>query len=156
MPPQSLYRMLNQFGVFNRHTERRENMRRGACTHLQQACYYISLILLLITCQCARLPVTLTKWGWSAPSQRQPPLLDFSPAVVLFPLWFRLSYSGRATALFDRNSAVKQIGRATEGGSAARRQAWKEAESRGGSVKDKSRARWRWWWRERERLWWFI
>lgn len=32
---------------------------------------------------------------------------------------------------------MKQIGRATEGGSTARRQAGKEAESRGGSVKDR-------------------
>lgn len=36
---------------------------------------------------------------------------------------------------------MKQIGRATEGGSTARRQAGKEAESRGGSVKDKERER---------------
>lgn len=47
------------------------------------------------------------------------------------------------------NSTVRQIGRATEGGSTVRRQAGKEAESRGGGVKD--RARWRWWWKEGER-----
>lgn len=40
--------------------------------------------------------------------------------------------------MYDRNSTVKQIGRATEGGSTARRQAGKEAESRGGSVKERT------------------
>lgn len=80
------------------------------------------------------------------------PISSEFPACQAVSLWFRLSCSSGATTLFDRNSTVKQIGRATEGGSTARRQAGKEAGSRGGSVKDKERARWRWWWRrERER-----
>lgn len=78
------------------------------------------------------------------------PIFSELPSCQVVFLWFSLSYIHRDSTPYDRNSTVRQIGRATEGGSTVRRQAGKEAESRGGSVKDRERARWRWWWRENE------
>lgn len=97
---------------------------------------------------CCRYKSKTLNWGLEC-NMSMPISSEFPPRQVVF-LWFSLSYSHRDTTLYNRNSTVKQIGRATEGGSTVRRQAGKEAESRGGSVNDGERVRWRWWWKERE------
>lgn len=135
-PPRSSEQMLNQFGVFIRHTER-----RGTCTwsvHPLLAAPMLHISDSFID----YLPMA---------TGRQSPYSEFDPrhAGATVPSWTcrspprGLSSSVGAAAPFDRNPAVKQIVRAGEGGSAARRQAGKEAASRGGSVKEKARARWR-------------